>query len=438
VEGLEGQYFAQPSFEGAPAMVRVDKEIDFDWAFANPVEPRDTTTQAFAVRWVGAIAAPAAGTLNFQFRLPFCYPCEGKLKFAVYLDGKQLEPGAPPTPTTSHLPPSGRNFGNILHFAILFADTRRHDLRIEYIQSGRITGSGISFEWIPPQQLLQDEAVAAANKADVVLAFVGLNAHLEGEEMKVDAKGFLGGDRTDLALPDVQHQLLEAVAKTGKPMVVVLLNGSALAVNWASQNARALLEAWYPGQSGGQAIAETLSGKNNPAGRLPITFYASVDQLPAFNDYSMADRTYRYFKGKPLFSFGDGLGYTTFAYSGLELSTENLKAGDSLTVEADVKNSGSIAGDEVSELYLVPPQSALAPKLHLAGFQRLHLDPGESKHITFHLDPRTLSLVDAQGIRAVTPGNYKISLGSSQPDGDLGSDTASTSFTITGKKELPR
>jgi beta-glucosidase len=438
VEGLEGQYFAHPNFDGAPTKVSIDKEIDFDWAFANPVEPTDTTTQAFAVRWVGAIHAPAAETLDFQFRLPFCFPCGDKVKFAIYLDGKQLVPEAPPTPTTSKLPPSGRNYGAIQHFAIPFADTRSHELRIDYVQTGRIPGAGLSFEWTPPEKLVKDQAIEAAQKADVVVAFVGLTPRLEGEEMRVNAKGFSGGDRTDIELPDVQQQMLEAVAKTGKPMVVVLLNGSALAVNWAQQNARALLEAWYPGQSGGQAIAETLSGKNNPAGRLPVTFYTGVDQLPAFDDYSMANRTYRYFKGKPLYAFGDGLSYTTFAYSGMKLSTGDLKAGDALTVEVNVKNTGSIAGDEVSELYLIPPQSSLAPKLALAGFQRFHLDPGATRHVTFTLDPRTLSQVDEKGIRAVISGHYKLSLGSSQPDGDAASTAQSATFSIAGRKELPR
>ncbi|MBW8869859.1 MAG: glycoside hydrolase family 3 C-terminal domain-containing protein, partial [Acidobacteriales bacterium] len=250
---------------------------------------------------------PVAETLNFQFRLPICYPCEDKLKFAVYLDGKKLEPAAPPSPTSTKLPPSGRNYGALQHFAIPFADTRPHEIRIEYVQSARITGAGLSFEWTPSPELLQKQAVEAASKADVVIAFVGLTPRLEGEEMKVDAKGFAGGDRTDIELPAVQQEMLEAVAKTGKPVAVILLNGSALAVNWAQQNARAILEAWYPGQAGGQAIAETLSGKNNPAGRLPVTFYTGTDQLPAFDDYSMANRTYRYFKGKPLYAFGDGL-----------------------------------------------------------------------------------------------------------------------------------
>jgi beta-glucosidase len=436
VEGLEGQYFAHPSFDGAPEMVRIDKEIDFDWALADPADPRDTTKQAFAVRWIGGIHAPIAETLNFQFRLPICYPCNSNLKFAFYLDGKQIEPDAPPTPTITKLPPSGRNSGGLLHFSIPFADTRPHDLRIEYIQTARIQGAGLAFEWVPPQDLIQNQAVEAAKKADLVVAVVGLTPRLEGEEMKVSAKGFSGGDRTDLELPDVQQQLLEAVAKTGKPMVVVLLNGSALSVNWAKENSSALLEAWYPGQSGGQAIAETLSGKTNPAGRLPVTFYTGVDQLPAFDDYSMANRTYRYFKGKPSFAFGDGLSYTTFAYSGLNLSTGNLKAGETLTVEADVKNSGSVAGDEVAELYLIPSQSPLSPNRELAGFQRFHLDPGETRHLIFKLDPRNLSQVDEKGSRAVTPGNYMVFVGGSQPTGDLGPGTASASFTITGNEEL--
>jgi beta-glucosidase len=151
----------------------------------------------------------------------------------------------------------------------------------------------------------------------------------------------------------------------------------------------------------------------------------------------MANRTYRYFKGKPLYAFGDGLSYTTFAYSGLKLSTDNLKAGDTLIVQADVRNTGSLPGDEVSELYLTPPNSQLAPKLALAAFERLHLNPGETKHVTFHLDPRTLSQVDEKGNRAVTSGKYKLSIGSSQPDGDAGSATQSAAFTITGAKELP-
>jgi beta-glucosidase len=260
--------------------------------------------------------------------------------------------------------------------------------------------------------------VAAAKKANVVLAFVGITSRLEGEEMNVSIKGFSGGDRTDIVLPDVQEELIESIAKTGKPMVVVLLNGSALAVNWAQQNAKAILEAWYPGQAGGQAIAETLSGKNNPAGRLPVTVYTGIDQLPAFDDYSMAGRTYRYFKGKPLYAFGDGLNYTAFAYSHVKLSSAKLRAGETLVVEADVRNTGTAAGDEVAELYLKPPQTAISPRLALVGFERLNLNAGETKHVTFRLDPRALSGVDDKGVRAVSAGRYQVSVGGSEPDGD--------------------
>jgi beta-glucosidase len=212
------------------------------------------------------------------------------------------------------------------------------------------------------------------------------------------------------------------------------MNGSALAINWAQENADAILEAWYPGQAGAQAIAETLIGENNPAGRLPVTFYRSVKDLPDFEDYSMANRTYRYFKGEPLYKFGYGLSYTTFAYDNLTLSTSTLHAGDSLTVEADVKNTGSRAGDEVAELYLMPPQSSFSPALVLDGFTRIHLTPGEIKHIIFTLDPRTLSQVDDKGVRAVMPGSYRIAVGSYQP---TATSNNQATFTIQGTSELP-
>jgi beta-glucosidase len=449
VEGLTAEYFTSPTFDGAPAMTRVDKEIDFDWASANPIPSlwADTNADNFAVRWTGTIAVPVAETDNFQIHLPMCYPCDGKLKFAIYLDGKLLTPLPPPSAktdagaTTYAMGVEGglpRGFAAAPKYAIPFADTKPHQLRIEYVQSGKIAGGGITFDWSPRHELLQEEAVATAKKADVVVAFVGLTSKLEGEEMNVDAKGFAGGDRTDIVLPDVQQELIEAVVKTGKPMVVVLLNGSALAVNWSHQNAKAILEAWYPGESGGQAIAETLSGKNNPAGRLPVTFYTGVDQLPLFEDYAMANRTYRYFKGKPLYSFGDGLSYTTFDYSHVKLSSKNVNAGDTLTVEADIKNVGSRAGDEVAELYLTPPHTSVSPTLALAGFERLYLKAGETKHVTFHLDPRTLSQVDDKGVRAVVSGSYQISVGGSQPTGDYGQRVKSETFTISGTQELPR
>ena len=420
--GLKGEYFASDSFDGAPVATRIDKQIDFDWNSASPV--KGVPAEKFAVRWTGTITAPAAGTYDFEMRLAHCYPCGDVEKFTVYLDGKQVS-------TFASSGGSSRS-SDTPRFQFALNDTAPHQLRVEYTHNAKLFGAGISLDWAPTPGLLEPEAVDAAKQADVVVAFVGLSPELEGEEMPIHIEGFSGGDRTDIKLPAAQQLLLEAVAATGKPLVVVLMNGSALSVNWAQEHAAAILEAWYPGEAGAQAIAETLSGKNNPAGRLPITFYASVDQLPPFSDYSMSNRTYRYFKGTPLYGFGYGLSYTTFGYSNLHGAKE-LKAGETLKVEADVKNTGSRAGDEVAELYLTPPHTEVSPKLALAGFKRIHLAAGETKHIIFELDPRTLSQVDEKGVRAVRSGDYTIHVGGSQPP--VGS--AGLQVHISGTQELP-
>jgi beta-glucosidase len=282
---------------------------------------------------------------------------------------------------------------------------------------------------------LREEAVAAAQKADVVVACVGLSPELEGEEMPLHVEGFAGGDRTDIKLPAAQRELLEAVAATGKPVVVVLMNGSAVAVDWAQQHAGAILEAWYPGEAGGTAIAEALAGKINPGGKLPITFYSNVSELPSFTDYSMKNRTYRYYTGKPLFGFGYGLSYTHFQFSQLKLSSEQVEAGQPLTVEGELRNTGSMAGDEVAELYLAPPKTDVSPRTALTAFERVHLAPGESKHVRFDLSPRQLSVVDDQGKRAVTAGSYTVYLGGGQPDE---AQDVTAHFSIEGHQELPR
>jgi beta-glucosidase len=217
--------------------------------------------------------------------------------------------------------------------------------------------------------------------------------------------------------------------------VIVLLNGSALAIPWAQEHAAAILESWYPGEEGGTAIAETLAGDNNPGGRLPVTFYASTDQLPPFQDYSMRKRTYRYFSGKPLYGFGFGLSYTTFAYSHLKLSASSLKAGSPLVVEADLTNTGKCSGDEVAELYLSGAQGMGEPLRSLRAFDRITLGAGATRHLRFTLDPRQLSEVDEKGVRAVEAGDYKIYLGGAQPGESAG---VSGSFTVEGNQTLPR
>jgi beta-glucosidase len=279
------------------------------------------------------------------------------------------------------------------------------------------------------------EAVAAARQADVVIAAVGITSQLEGEEMPVNEPGFLGGDRTSIDMPAPEQALVEAVAATGKPLVVVLMNGSALAVNWINQHANAILEAWYSGEEGGAAIADTLGGRNNPAGRLPVTFYKDVSQLPNFEDYSMENRTYRYFAGKPLYPFGYGLSYTTFSYSGLGAPNEPVNADDSLNAAVTVTNTGKVAGDEVVQLYLKFPPVAGAPRIALRGFQRIHLEPGESRQVHFDLKNRDLSIVTEIGQPIIAGGEYTISIGGGQPD--TGAPGVTGHFHVGGQIVLP-
>jgi beta-glucosidase len=288
---------------------------------------------------------------------------------------------------------------------------------------------------LPASDKPDPAAIAAAQKADVVIAVVGITSRLEGEEMPVDLPGFLGGDRTDLTMPQPEENLVQAVAATGKPLVVVLMNGSALAVNWEKAHANAILDAWYSGEEGGAAIAATLSGRNDPAGRLPVTFYSGVDQLPKFEDYSMAGRTYRYFTGQPLWPFGYGLSYTSFRYGNLTLPAAPIAAGTPLNASVRVTNTGKVAGDEVVQLYLQFPDVPGAPLRALRGFQRIHLAAGETQVVEFHLARRDLSMVTASGDRIVAQGRYTVSVGGGQPGTDLPS--VSGTFQVRGQIQLP-
>ena len=278
-------------------------------------------------------------------------------------------------------------------------------------------------------------AVAATLNADVVIAVVGTTSALEGEEMPVSEPGFEGGDRTSMDIPAPEEALVRAVAATGKPLVVVLMNGSALAVGWEKEHANAILESWYAGEEGGRAIANSLSGANNPAGRLPVTFYAGVDQLPNFEDYSMKGRTYRYFTGTPLWPFGYGLSYTSFSYGGLTLPHAPVRAGQLLRTSVVVTNSGKVAGDEVVQLYLTFPSKPGAPLRALRAFRRVRLAPGASETVKFNLQPRDLSMVTPAGDIIVPSGKYGLSIGGGQPGSGL--PTVSGSFSVAGELELP-
>jgi beta-glucosidase len=268
-----------------------------------------------------------------------------------------------------------------------------------------------------------------------VVAVVGITSKLEGEEMKVDLPGFKGGDRTSLSLPAEEEALLGALKGSGKPLIVVLMNGSALAVNWSNDHANAILEAWYSGEEGGTAIAQTLAGANNPGGRLPVTFYKGVEQLPEFEDYAMKNRTYRYFEGQPLYPFGYGLSYSKFEYSNLKLSSAELDAGSPLAVDVDVKNTSGKAGDEVVELYITFPKIPGTPLRALRGFSRVHVEPGQAQHVKLTLQPRDLSYVNESGDRMVSAGDYTVSAGGGQPG--TGAAQATAQLSIRGEQKLP-
>jgi beta-glucosidase len=319
---------------------------------------------------------------------------------------------------------------------VQFADTRPHAFTLEYTHESPRFSAGVTFSWRAPGAVLVEEALKAANQADTIVAFVGLTAWLEGEEMSLRVPGFQGGDRTDIVLPEAQNRLLEALSALAKPMVIVLESGSSIALNDKEQSANAILEAWYPGEFGGHAIAETLSGQNNPAGRLPITFYGSVSQLPAFDDYAMKNRTYRYFRGKVPYPFGYGLSYTSFEYSGLKLDTEDLPASSEQKITVQVKNTGKLAGDEVVQVYLSCPQQSAAPIRALKGFQRIHLAPNEQTTVNLTLSSRDLALVGEDGMYRVTPGRCELWVGGGQP-GTVAAGI-SGSFTIQGSQVLPR
>ncbi len=391
--GVKAEYFNNQELRGPAATVRTDPRIDFDWGRYNPTP--ELTGNNFSVRWTGKLKAPESGNYTLGFTAD-----DGA---RLYIDGKLLVDAWASNPTKT------------VTKEIALEAGRSYDLRMEYFQYQRENIAKLVWSYPGMRERLMEEAVTAARESDVSVLVLGISARLEGEEMPVHVEGFRGGDRTDLSLPKSQEALLKAVTATGKPVVVVLLSGSALAANWANDNVPAILHAWYPGGEGGTAIADVLFGNYNPAGRLPVTFYKSVDQLPPFTDYGMAGRTYRYFKGEPLYPFGFGLSYTKFDYDNLRFSAKSVKAGEPMKVSVDVKNAGQMAGDEVVQLYLTDvAASAPVPIRTLVGFDRITLQRGEKRTVTFTITPRQMSLIDDGGKRVIEPGEFAISVGGGQ------------------------
>ena len=391
--GLKAEYFNNQELRGPAATVRTDARIDFDWGRYNPTPA--LTGNHFSVRWTGKLKAPESG----KYTLGFTADDGARL----YLDGKLLVDAWASNPKKTATA------------EVVLEAGRSYDLRMEYFQYQRENIAKLVWSYPGMTERLMQEAVTAARETEVSVVVLGISARLEGEEMPVHVEGFRGGDRTDLSLPKSQEALLKAVVAAGKPVVVVLLSGSALAVNWANDNVPAIMAAWYPGGEGGTAIADVLFGDYNPAGRLPVTFYKSVDQLPLFTDYGMQGRTYRYFKGEPLYPFGYGLSYTNFVYGNLRFDSKTVKAGQPVKVSVDVTNAGDRAGDEVVQLYLTDTSaSAPVPIRTLVGFDRISLRPREKRTVAFTITPRQMSLIDNGGKRVLEPGEFLVSAGGGQ------------------------
>ncbi|RYZ69969.1 MAG: glycoside hydrolase family 3 protein, partial [Lysobacteraceae bacterium] len=420
--GLRGEYFNNRDLAGAPALVRVDPQIVFNWDRGSPTDNLMARGEAgpgeavpndnFSIRWSGQLLPPVSGEYQIQ--------AAANDGFRLYLDGRLV---------LDHWQGVDRLSAGAA--SVELQAGRAYDLKLEYFDAER--DAGVRLAWTRPGALppLQ-EALAVARQAEVVVFVGGLTGDVEGEEMKVDYPGFAGGDRTDIRLPATQQALLEALQATGKPVVMVLTTGSALAVDWAQAHLPAILLAWYPGQRGGNAVADVLFGQANPAGRLPVTFYRADEKLPAFDDYAMQGRTYRYFDGQPLYPFGHGLSYTRFTYSDLQLDRVQAGPDEPVRVTVSIRNDGQRAGEEVVQMYLKPLQADRdRARKDLRGFQRIALQPGEQRTLSFSFKPSEDLRVHDPGSDtgyAVDVGRHEVQLGASSADIRL-----SAELTVTAR-----
>lgn len=407
--GLKMEYFKGTELEGEPFYSEINEMGDAGWIAFRRI-PGLERGMKYSIRWTGRIIMPVSGDIEFTV--------SGDDGYRLFIDGKLLvEDWADhesPTIKSNH---------------IQLEKGKSYDLKVEFYQS---TGfPRLSVQWDVYNTDHFKRAVELAESSDVVIYVGGITARLEGEEMRVNYDGFKGGDRTKISLPKVQEDMIKALYATGKPVVVVLTSGSALGVNWEKENIPAIIQLWYPGEEGGNALADVLFGDCNPSGRLPVTFYQSVDQLPPFEDYNMKGRTYRFFDGEPLYAFGYGLSYTSFKYSGLQIP-DKIKTGDDLTVSVKVKNSGKTAGQEVVQLYVKNIGASVpVPIRSLEGIKKIDLKPGEEKTVEFVLEPKRLAVFYDDGNFVVDPGFVEISVGGGQPG-----FIPETSSALTKKVEL--
>jgi beta-glucosidase len=416
-QGAFGEYFNNIDMKGEPVFTRIDDDIDFDWDNLSP--KYNIPDDNFGVKWTTYIVPPISGTYAIGGR--------GSSGYEIRLEGKTLISSM-----------NEHEAGHIEAPAELEAGKK---YKVEVLYKNYAGDALIQLLWAVPRPNIKDLAVIAAKESDAVILVLGLSQRLEGEEMSIKIDGFSGGDRTNLNLPLVQEQLLDAVVATGKPVIVILANGGAISANTAQEKASAVLLAGYGGQQGGNAVADVLFGDYNPAGRLPVTYYKSVDQIPAFENYDMAGKTYRFFAKEPLYPFGYGLSYTSFKYSNFTIP-EKIVAGEKVYVKVTVTNTGKVSGDEVVELYLTEEKATTPrPIRQLEGFTRVFLNPGESKVVELKLEPRQFSIINNKGKRVIEPGYFTISVGGKQPGFKGYLDPAFTQvltsrIRLTGKEVL--
>lgn len=389
--GLLGEWFDNSNFTGEPVLVKTEPEIDFIWWTNPPVE--GLAYDNFSVRWTGFLVPPVSGE--------YAIGGEGYRAFKVLLDNKKMCEWE-----SVHHPHQE-------YEKIWLEAGKPYRLVVEFSQWD-IEYPSMKLIWERPGLNLENDAIALAKASDVVVLCMGLSPYLEGEEMKVKVDGFAGGDRVDIGLPNAQVDFMKKIMKLNKPTVLVLLNGSALAINWEAENVPAILEAWYPGQAGGTAIADVLFGDYNPSGRLPLTFYKSANQLPPFEEYSMKERTYKYFTGEPLFEFGYGLSFSTFEYSNLQLP-ESSQANETIKVSVDVTNTSNIDGEEVVQLYVSRSEKTEGPIRTLQGFKRIMIKRGETKTVAFELSPENIAEFHPEHKMFVPKGMVSIAVGGRQP-----------------------
>ncbi|MCJ7819594.1 MAG: glycoside hydrolase family 3 C-terminal domain-containing protein, partial [Bacteroidales bacterium] len=390
-QGAVGDYYDNRDMNGEPLFTRVDDNINFYWDNDSPhrLMPADN----FGIHWVTDLVAPSSGTYYLGTWASSAYE--------LWLNGELIM--------------SFRGEHHGFHKEVPVEMKAGEKYRIELYYRNYSGDADMKLLWATPRENILSEAVTTASKADVIVLALGLSQRLEGEEMGIKIDGFEGGDRTSLSLPAVQEELMAAMLETGKPVVVVLMNGGPVSSLQAQEKAAAVLLAGYSGVEGGDALADVLFGDYNPAGRLPVTYYTSVDQLPPFEVYDMKERTYRYFTGTPLYPFGYGLSYTTFSYSDLNVR-EKAAAGDDITVSVTVANTGAVDGDEVVQLYLSDEKATtLRPLRQLEAFERINLKSGESRQVTFIVKAEQFSMINDKGSRIIEPGWFTVTVGGKQP-----------------------